>query len=163
MRCFLNNEYISPRYTTYKMPQHLHFFFLCINLSTLPCYIKHYHTCYQLPYFTPQTWKSNQNPAFIQLIMKRLENYHINDICNVNKINMVLGYCFTWQECHPMAWVVSHWPLTTDAKVQSQASLCGIYIVKVAQRQVFLKLFIFPSVSFHQCSILIYLPICDII
>jgi hypothetical protein len=30
--------------------------------------------------------------------MMRMENYNINDICNVNTINMVLGCCFTWQE-----------------------------------------------------------------
>jgi hypothetical protein len=136
---FLNGEYISECYTTYKMSQHLHFCFLCINLSTLFFYIKHYHAWYQLPYFTPQIWQT-RNLAFIQLIMMRMENYNINDICNVNTINMVLGCCLTWQECHPMAWMVSHWPLTTKAKVQSQASLCGIYVVKVQLRQVFLKL-----------------------
>jgi len=54
MYYFLNGEYISECYTTYKMPQHLQFCFLYINLSISFCYIKHYHACYQLPYFTPQ-------------------------------------------------------------------------------------------------------------
>jgi hypothetical protein len=76
--------------------------------------------------------------------MMRMENYNINDICNVHTIHMVLGCCFTWQECHPMAWMISHWPLTTEDKAQSLASLCGIYVVKVQLRQVLLKLFFFP-------------------
>jgi hypothetical protein len=130
----------------------LYFVTLNITMHVINYHISHHK-------YDSQT----RNSAFIQLIMMRTENYNTNDICNVNTINMVPGCCFTWQESHPMAWMVSHLPLTIEAKVQSQASLCGIYVVKVQLRQVFLKLFVFPSVSFHQCSILIYLPIPDII
>jgi hypothetical protein len=130
----------------------LYFITLNITMDVINYHISHHH-------YNSQT----RNSAFIQLIMLRTENYNTNDICNVNTINMVLGCCFTWQKCHPMAWMVSHLPLTIEAKVQSPAGLCGIYVVKVQLRQVFLKLFVFPLVSFHQCSILIYLPIPDTI
>jgi hypothetical protein len=129
-------------------------YFVILNITM---HVINYHVSHHK--YDSQT----RNSVFIQLIMMIMENYTINGICNVNTINMVLDCCLTWQECHPMAWMASHWPLTTEAKVQSQPSLCGIYVVKVQLRQVFLKLPVFPSVSFHRCSILIYLPILDTI
>jgi len=87
------------------------FYFVTLNITM---HVINYHISHHK--YDSQT----RNSVFIQLIMMRMENYNIN-ICNVNTINMVLGCCFTWQECHPVAWMVSHWPLTTEAKVQSQA------------------------------------------
>ena len=48
----------------------------------------------------------------------------------------------------------THWPLTTKAQVQSQASLCGICSGQSCTGTGFpTNTLVFLSVSFHQCSI----------
>jgi hypothetical protein len=57
-----------------------------------------------------------------------------------------------------MAQVDSWQPLTMEAEIQSQTSLCGIYGVQSSTGTGFLQVLLFPLLlSFHQCSVLIHL------
>ena len=60
--------------------------------------------------------------------------------------------CFKWCRIF-VAQEVSHQPLNVEARVQSQARLCGIFDEIVELVQVFSDYFsVFLSVSFHECS-----------